>query len=132
MSYDINRVVLIGRLTRNPELKYTAGGTAVSKIAVAVGGRKTANGEETVSFLPITLFGKSASNIVQYLHKGDRLAVDGRIQQTRWNDKDGNPRNAIEIIADHVEYLTAKQSAGQTLPEPEGEPLADIPHDVEF
>jgi single-strand DNA-binding protein len=104
---DINQVVLIGRLTRNAELKYSAGGVAVSKFVVAVN-RKTKRGDEWVdeaSFFDIALWGKQGEALNQYLVKGKQVGINGELRQERWQDNQGKSRSRIEVIANNIQLL---------------------------
>lgn len=103
---DVNHVVLIGRLTRDAELKYTSGGIAVCKFAIAVN-RRRKNGDQWVeeaSFFDIVLFGRSGEAINQYLIKGKQIAVEGELHQNRW-EQDGQSRSKVEINASNVQLL---------------------------
>jgi single-strand DNA-binding protein len=105
---DINHVVLIGRLTRDAELKYTPQGQPVSKFAVAVnrGVKKGDKWEEEANFFDIVLWGKRGESLNQYLLKGKQVGVDGELRQERWNDRDsGQSRSKIEIIANDINLL---------------------------
>ena len=103
---DLNHVVLIGRLTRDAELKYTAGGTAVAKFSIAVNRRKK-NGdqwEDEASFFDIVLWGRQAESLHPYLVKGKMIGVDGELRQDRWQ-QDGQNRARVEIVADNIQLL---------------------------
>jgi single-strand DNA-binding protein len=103
---DVNHVVLIGRLTRDAELKYTAGGQAVCKFSIAVNRRKK-NGdqwEDEANFFDIVLWGKQGESLQSYLVKGKMVGVDGELRQDRWQ-QDGQNRSKVEIIADYVQLL---------------------------
>ena len=103
---DLNHVMLIGRLTRDAELKYTSGGFAISNFSIAVN-RRRKNGEQWVeeaNFFDITLYGKSAENLKQYLIKGKQVAVDGELRQDRW-EQDGQPRSRVVIAANNIQLL---------------------------
>ena len=103
---DVNHVILIGRLTRDSELKYTTGGTAVCKFAMAVNKRRK-QGEQWVeeaNFFDIVLWGSSGESINQYLVKGKQVAVDGELRQNRW-EQDGQSRSKVEIVANNVQLL---------------------------
>ena len=87
---SFNKVILLGNLTRDPEVRYTPNGIAVANFAIAVN-RKYKQGEETkeeVSYIDIVVFGKQAENCGQYLNKGDAALIEGRLQQRRWDDKE--------------------------------------------
>ncbi len=106
MAADLNHVTLIGRLTRDAELKYTSTGFAISTFSIAVN-RRRKNGEqwiEEASFFEINLYGKSAESLKPYLLKGKQVAVDGELRQDRW-EQDGQPRSKIVISANNVQLL---------------------------
>jgi single-strand DNA-binding protein len=103
---DVNHVILIGRLTRDAELKYTSGGMAVCKFAIAVNKRRK-QGEQWVdeaNFFDIVLWGRSGETLNQYLVKGKQIAVEGELHQNRW-EQDGQSRSKIEINANNVQLL---------------------------
>jgi len=103
---DLNHVVLIGRLTRDAELKYTAGGQAVCKFSIAVNRRKK-NGdqwEDEANFFDIVLWGKQGESLQTYLVKGKMIGVDGELRQDRWQ-QDGQNRSKVEIIASYIQLL---------------------------
>lgn len=106
MSQDLNHVILIGRLTRDADLKYTAGGVAVCKFALAVNKRrKDGDGwKDEASFFDVALLGKSAENLTQYLTKGKQVAIDGELEQRRWT-QDGQNHSKVEILANSVQLL---------------------------
>ena len=102
----LNRVILIGRLTRDPELKYTPNGTAVASFTLAVDRSFTnAQGERETDFVPIVVWQKQAENCANYLGKGSLAAVDGRMQVRNYDDKDGIRRWVTEVVADNVRFL---------------------------
>ena len=103
---DLNSVILIGRLTRDVELKYTSGGMAIASFAIAVN-RRRKNGAQWVeeaSFFDINLFGKSAEGLKQYLVKGKQVAIEGELRQDRW-EQDGQPRSKVVVVANNVQLL---------------------------
>jgi len=103
---DVNHVLLIGRLTRDAELKYTSGGQAVCKFAIAVNRRKKSGDQwvEEASFFDIVLWGRSGETLNQYLVKGKQVAVEGELHQNRW-EQDGQARSKVEIMAVNVQLL---------------------------
>jgi single-strand DNA-binding protein len=106
---DLNHVILIGRLTRDAELKYTAGGTAVCKFAVAVN-RRRKNGdqwEDEANFFDVVLWGKQGEALEKYLLKGKQVGIDGELRQERW-EKDGQNRSRVEIAANTIQLLGGK------------------------
>jgi len=112
---DINHVVLIGRLTRDAELKYTAGGQAVCKFSIAVNRRKK-NGdqwEDEANFFDIVLWGKQGESLQSYLTKGKMIGVDGELRQDRWQ-QDGQNRSKVEIIASYIQLLGGSGGSGQS------------------
>lgn len=108
---DINRVNLIGRLTRDPELRYTPSGAAVASFTIANGRTFTQSGEkkEQTSFIDCVAWQKSAELIAQYVAKGHRIAVEGRLQQRSWDDQDGKKRSKVELVVDNFQFLESKQ-----------------------
>ncbi|NPV38867.1 Single-stranded DNA-binding protein [Brevinematales bacterium NS] len=113
MAWDINRVVLVGRLARDPEIKYTPTNTAVARFTLAVGGKPRNDGGDSVSFIPIVVWGKTAETCKQYLSKGKMVAVDGRLDQRSWKAQDGSARSVIEVVADRVEFLGSPGGSGK-------------------
>ncbi|MBQ0008754.1 MAG: single-stranded DNA-binding protein [Firmicutes bacterium] len=107
----LNRIVLTGRLTRDPELRRTTGDTAVASFTIAVDDTmKDANGEKTTTFIGVTVWDKQADNVAKFLRKGALVGVDGRIRQRTYLRKDGTKASVIEVIANHVEFLEPKGS----------------------
>ena len=97
----MNKVVLIGRLTKDPELKYTPGtGTAVTTITLAVENYNSKTQEKTADFIPVVLWGKQAENTAQYTLKGSQVALSGRISVRTYDAKDGTKRYVTEVVAD--------------------------------
>jgi single-strand DNA-binding protein len=109
----LNRVVLIGRLTREPDLRYTPSGLAVAKFTLAVDRRVSKDRERETDFIDIVVFQKQAENCAKYLGKGRLTAVEGRLQIRSYDDNQGIRRKASEVIAENVRFLEwAKE--GQT------------------
>lgn len=107
-----NKVILIGNLTRNPELRYTPNGTPVANFGLAVN-RRFRQGDDLkddVCFVDIVVFGKQAEHCGQYLSKGDGAIIEGQLQQRRWENEDGQRRNKHEVVAQLVRFLPKKQS----------------------
>ncbi|NLB21138.1 MAG: single-stranded DNA-binding protein [Clostridium sp.] len=102
----MNKVVLIGRLTKDPELKYTPGsGTAVTTITLAVDRRFSKDGQREADFIPVVIWGKSAESTAQYMGKGKLLGVSGRIQTRSYEAKDGGRRYVTEVVAEEIKFL---------------------------
>ncbi|MDP8255765.1 MAG: single-stranded DNA-binding protein [Candidatus Alcyoniella australis] len=107
MAVTINRVFVSGNLTRDPELRYTPSGTAVCKMAIAAN-RSYRQGEdlkEETSFFDIVAWGRTGETSAEYLSKGRPILVEGRLQQSRWQNPDGQNRSKVEIVADRVHFL---------------------------
>ena len=104
----MNKVVLIGRLTKDPELKFTAGtGTAVATFTLAVDRRFKKEGQPSADFLPVVVWGKTAENTANYMSKGRLMSVAGRIETRSYEAKDGSKRYVTEIVADEVKFLSS-------------------------
>jgi single-strand DNA-binding protein len=103
---DINRVILVGRLTRDAELRYSGGGMAVCKFSLAINRRKKSGDswEDEANFFDVVLFGKQGEAINQYLVKGKQVGIDGELRQNRW-EQDGQSRSKVEITAFNVQLL---------------------------
>lgn len=107
----MNKVVLIGRLTKNPELKYTPGtGTAVSTVTLAVDRYNTKTQQKEADFIPVVVYGKKAENLANYLSKGSPAAISGRIQTRSYDAKDGTKRYVTEVVADDVQFLDGNKN----------------------
>jgi single-strand DNA-binding protein len=102
---SINRVVLVGRLTRDPELRTTTTGMSVAEFSIAVDKKRKSDDGNDANFFRIKSFGKTADFVTNYLSKGRLVAVDGRLEHRKWQDKEGNNREMIEVIADDVQGL---------------------------
>ena len=119
----LNRVVLVGRLTRDPELRYTPTNVPVAQFTIAVS-RPFSNqqtGEKEADFIPITVWRKQAENVKNFVKKGSLIGVEGRIQVRNYEDKDGARRYVTEVVADNVVFLESKGSQDD-LQSPEIEP----------
>ena len=109
---NINRVVLTGNLTRDPELRTTPSGTSVCSLRLACNTRrKDASGDwvDKPNYFDITVWGAQGENCANYLSKGRPVAVDGRLEWREWDDQSGNKRQAVDIIADSVQFLGSRE-----------------------
>jgi single-strand DNA-binding protein len=99
-----NNVTLVGNLTRDPELRYTASGLGVASLGIAVNHRRQVNGEwqEEVSFFNITAFGDLGENVAASLNKGNRILVTGRLRQNNYETREGEKRSTVEVVADEI------------------------------
>lgn len=110
----MNRVVLVGNLTRDPEARTTQSGTAVTTFTIAVNRRQTnAQGVREADFIPIVTWQQTAELCARYLAKGRKVAVDGRIQTRTYDAQDGSRRYVTEVVADNVEFLTPRGQGDQ-------------------
>jgi single-strand DNA-binding protein len=129
---DINHVVLVGRLTRDAELKFTNSGLAIAKLSLAVNRRvkKEDSWQEEANFFDAVMMGKRAEALAQYLQKGKQIAVEGELRQDRW-EQDGQRRSRVEIFVTNIQLLGSRTgapaqepAAGEETP-PQGAPTAD-------
>jgi single-strand DNA-binding protein len=113
---NINSVVITGNLTRDPELRSTPGGTSVCKLRVAVNSRRKdgQSGEwiDKPNYFDVTVWGAQGENCANYLSKGRPVAVQGRLEWREWESQDGGKRQAVEIIADSVQFLGSRDGGG--------------------
>lgn len=111
----MNKVFLIGRLTRDPELRYTGSNTAVATFSIAVNRTfQNQQGEREADFINIVVWRKQAENVKNYLSQGSQVAIDGRIQTRSYDDNNGQKRYVTEVVADNVEFLGSKGSSGSS------------------
>ena len=138
----MNKVFLIGRLTRDPEIRYTSSNVAVTTFSIAVNRTfANQNGEREADFINIVVWRKQAENCKNYLNQGSQVAIDGRIQTRNYEDQNGQKRYVTEVVADNVQFLDTKAAREQreassndvnpyNLPSQEEMPqTSDIPED---
>ncbi|PYM95725.1 MAG: single-stranded DNA-binding protein [Candidatus Rokuibacteriota bacterium] len=117
---SLNKVFLIGNLTKQPELRYTPSGTAVADLRLAVNRNYTTQGgekREEVCFLTVVVWGKQAESCGEYLDKGSPILVEGRLQTREWEAKDGGKRTVIEVVAERVQFMgRGRTAAPATVP----------------
>lgn len=127
---NINRVVMTGNLTRDPELRNTSSGTPVCSLRVACNTRrKDASGEwvDKPNYFDVTVWGAQGENCATYLQKGRPVALDGRLEWREWEDQNGNKRQSVDIIADSVQFLGSRdggENGGRFTPQ------TDVPADT--
>ena len=112
---SVNKVILIGNLGRDPELRYTQTGQAVANFTLATSDRwndRDGNAQERTEWHRIVVWAKQAENCAQYLSKGRSVSVEGRIQTREWEDKEGNKRQTTEIVAQNVRFLGGPRGGG--------------------
>lgn len=108
----MNRVMLIGRLTAKPELRYTGSNVPYARFSLAVNRTfSNQNGERETDFINIIIWRKQAENVCNFLDKGSLVSVEGRIQTGSFNDKDGNKRYSMDVVADNVQFLESKSQS---------------------
>ena len=115
MAANINRVVLVGNLTRDPELRHTPGGTPVCSLRIAVNSRRrdeSGQWTDKPNYFSISVFGNQADALNNHLAKGRRVGVDGRLDWSSWEAQDGTKRSKVEIVAQSVQFLDSRQDAG--------------------
>lgn len=133
----MNKVILIGNISTNIELRYTESQKAVAQFNLAVNRPKKEDGTQEADFINIVVWGKQAENINKYLHKGSKLAIEGRIQTRNYEDKDGKKVYVTEVVAENVQFLDSKTKE-ETTPEVkqevkvESDPYADFGQSIEI
>jgi single-strand DNA-binding protein len=131
---SINRVVLVGNLTKDPELRHTPSGTAVCNLRLAVNTRRkdeTGQWVDKPNYFDITVWGNQGERCAQYLSKGRPVGVDGRLEWREWETPEGNKRQAVEVVADSVQFLGGRgdgESGGGYIPaDATATPAGDFP-----
>ena len=112
----MNKVWLIGNLTRDPELSETNSGISVCRISIAVNRRRTGDGEPQTDFFNVTAWRGLADNVAKYCKKGNKIAVTGSIQIRQYEANDGTKRTAVDVVAEDVEFLTPKPQESEAPP----------------
>lgn len=130
MANDINRVCLVGRFTRDPELKFTPTNTPIANFSIA--NNRTYAGQnsekkEQVSFFNCIAWGKTGQIISQYFKKGQRIIIEGRLQQRSWDDKDGNKRSTVEIVVENFQFLDSAPSSDRQTPAGKPQEIDNFP-----
>lgn len=132
-----NKVIVVGNMTRDPELRYTPGGAAVCDIGIAVNEKytdKSGQRVENVHFFDITAWAKTAELVSQYCKKGSSILVEGKLSQDRWDDKtSGKKMSKVKIVAERVQFLGSKngQQGGQDQGQGQGSPEPLVAPDTE-
>ena len=136
---NLNKVFLIGNLTRDPELRYIPSGSAVTTFTVAVNRVYTQQGEkkEEVSYIKVVVWAKMAETCGEYLSKGSPVFVEGRIQSRSWETPQGEKRSAVEVIAERVQFLgktkgSKQESAAADAETPDAQPGGSQGEDAPF
>lgn len=121
---SVNKVILVGNLGRDPEVRYTEDDKTIANVSIATSETwkdKSGEKQEKTEWHRVAFFGKLADVVGQYLVKGSQVYVEGRLQTRKWQDKDGQDRYTTEIIADRMQMLGGKGQAAQDTPEPAAE-----------
>ena len=129
MAGDINRVTLVGRLTRDPELRHLPSGQPVLQLGVAVNGRQkdaVGNWTDKPNFFDVKVFGNQAESLANHLAKGRRIGIDGRLDWSSWEAQDGSKRSKVEVVAFQVQFLDARADADA---QPQYVPSSDLAAD---
>ena len=108
----MNRAILFGRLTKDVDLRTTPSGRSVAMLTLAIDRPPTKDGNKEADFIPVVLWGKTAEAVARYVHKGQRLLVEGRIQVRSYDDKNGQKRYATEVVADKAEFIDKSEQSG--------------------
>ncbi|UJS16332.1 MAG: single-stranded DNA-binding protein [Candidatus Jettenia sp.] len=133
---SLNKVFLMGNLTRDPELRYTPAGLAVASFGIAINSAWTAkSGEkkEEVCYVDINIFGRRAEVVGEYFSKGNPIFIEGRLQFNQWETKEGQKRNTLRVVADNFQFiggLTKRPEEGAGISSKEGKQSGDTPEDV--
>lgn len=124
----VNKVFLLGNLTRDPELRYTANGFAVASFGLAINRKFKQNDEwkEETCFVDITVWGKQAENCAEYLHKGSSAFVEGRLNFRSWETEQGQKRNKLEVVASNIQFLS-KPPKNTNYEEKQDDPVGEEP-----
>lgn len=116
----MNKAILVGRLTKDPELKYTPQGTAVATFTIAINRKfKGKDGEKEADFIPIVVWGAMGENTAKYMQKGSEIAISGRIQVRTYNAKDGYKRYVTEVIAEEITFVGSSKRNSSNKPKDE-------------
>jgi single-strand DNA-binding protein len=128
MAGDINRVTLVGRLTRDPELRHLPSGQPVLQLGLAVNGRQRDEGGNWIdkpNFFDVKVFGNQAETLAQHLAKGRRVGIDGRLDWSSWEAQDGTKRSKVEVVAFQVQFLDSRADGEQASYIPASDVTAD-------
>lgn len=127
---SINRVVISGNLTRDPDLRSTASGMPVLGFGVAVNDRRknqqTGEWEDYPNFIDCTMFGARAQGVSRFLSKGSKVAIEGKLRWSQW-ERDGQKRSKIEVIVDEIEFMTSRNDGAPRAAAPMAAPMAQAP-----
>ena len=118
---SINKVILTGNLTRDPELRDNGKGFYVLSFGVAVNDRRKNNAtgqyEDVANFVDCAMFGNRAASVSRFLSKGTKVAIEGKLRWSQWEAADGSKRSKLEVVVDEIEFMTPKEGGGQAQPD---------------
>lgn len=129
---NLNKVFLVGNLTRDPELRYTPGGTPVATLGLAVNRfykAKDGQNQQDTCFVNVVVWGQAAEASNQYLQKGRQVLVDGRLQSRSWENQQGQKRTTIEVVANSVQFMSQRDSHSKGDSAPEKEQIVNLDQD---
>lgn len=133
---SINRVIITGNLTRDPELRATGSGMSVLKMGVAVNDRRknqqTGEWEDVPNFVDVTVFGARAEALSRFLSKGSKVAIEGKLRWSQWESQQGDKRSKLEVVADEVEFLSSREGGSSTYSAPATAPEPDEGEEIPF
>ncbi|MCL2756804.1 MAG: single-stranded DNA-binding protein [Coriobacteriia bacterium] len=127
---SINRVLISGNLTRDPELRSTASGMPVLGMGIAVNDRRknptTGDWEDYPNFIDCTMFGARAESVSRFLTKGSKVAIEGKLRWSQW-ERDGQKRSKIEVIVDEIEFMSSRDGGSNTFSNASSDRISEIP-----
>lgn len=136
---SINRVVISGNLTRDPELRSTAGGMPILKLGIAVNDRaknqQTGEWEDRPNFVDVVVFGSRGESLSRFLSKGQKVAIEGKLRWSQWETQQGEKRSKIEVVADDIEFMSSRGeggSGGGGYQAPAPGPTPDLDEEIPF
>lgn len=124
-NLNLMKVIIAGRLTRDPELKTTPAGKSVCEIAVAVNRKVPKDAERMTDFFECVAFGGTAEFIARFFHKGESILIDGHGQIDKWQSKDGQPRQAFKVIVDEAVFVDGKNEKPESVEAPQFEDITN-------
>ena len=129
----MNKVIMMGRLTKDPEIRYAQSGSAVAGFSIAVDRRFKRDGEPDADFFNCSAFGKTAEFLEKYVHKGTKVVIEGRLQNDSYTNKDGQKVTATKILVDSMEFAESKQASAESQPAaPDAQGFMNVPDGEEL
>ena len=129
----MNKVIMMGRLTKDPEIRYAQSGSAVAGFSIAVDRKFKRDGEPDADFFNCSAFGKTAEFLEKYIHKGTKVVIEGRLQNDTYTNKDGVKVTATKILVDSMEFAESKQASAESQPvAPDAQGFMNVPDGEEL